>query len=912
MYISLAGSWELSFDTENPLYNQTINLPGTTEIEKLYSPNTRKEAPSTLYLGREYKHHGVAWYKRQILIPNTWTGLNVQLHLGRTKFTKVYVDGNYIGGSYETLIPQVHELGVLTPGTHELVICVDNALEQYDCFPKSLYQGHQYTDHTQSNWNGIIGEIKLTCYTEAYIKEVLLLGDNELNINAKVYIDLSKASSFDEENKKDRSYFVELEVLKYGKELIWEGKDCFSNISSSQSVTIEIPKNLLLQWDEFTPVWYEVRVKLSDCNHNMLCPVYTSITGNRSLSTKGRELLLNEKRISLRGSLDCAIYPLTGAAPSSVEEWKRIFQSVMEYGINHYRFHSWCPEEAAFIAADELGFYLQVELSCFANGLYLLTDEKYDKVLEDYLYDQSEKIIRAYGNHPSFILFAVGNEMVGNIKAFELLLKHLKNIRKDLLYTQGSNNFLENPTKCVEDDVYIMMRTTKTDNIRASFSHNDMPLGYLQGKERQGSYIDYNEASRISHVPLISHEIGQYQSLIRIKDKEKFTGPLRPDAWNIIEERFKEKGLLDKNEEFYKASGALLVACYKEEIEASLRSNEMSGFQLLGLQDFPGQGTALVGVLDSFLESKGFIHPNNFRQFCDRVVVLGKFKSYTYTYTETIPLTVEVYNYGGCDLCNDLKIKLMMGSKTYLEELEFDQDALIYETVVKDIKAADRSLNHSITLELALAEDKIINTIKKENKGMDVTLLLEYGDIRNSYTLWIFDDKPYELINNNIIIKDKLDEEVMELAKQGSKVLVCSNQMVDTIEGFYTSDFWCYPMFKEACINTGKPVAPGTLGLLIDNKHKALEKFPSKTYSEWLWQPIVMNSAPVILDKEEDITMIVQVIDNFDRNHTLGLIYEQKLGKGKILVCASDLLEQMDVTESANLLRSLVEYLENS
>ncbi len=511
MHISLTGSWDVRFDNRSTIYKDKINLPGTTEMAKLYSPNTVKDDPSTLYLGREYKHHGEVWYRKEIEIPYNWDGYNVQLHLGRSKFTKVYLDGSYMGRSYETLIPQVHELGVLTPGTHELVICVDNALEQYEGFPKSLYMGHQYTDHTQTNWNGILGEISLSSYKDAFIKEVFLHGEDTA-IKGKVYIGLENEMEHDRDGVGLASpYRLEVSVYQYGRELVWELPNdesklwSFNNINKN-SIEFIIPKNILAYWDEFTPVWYEVRVKLYK-DKELLCPIFKTITGNRNLSIKRRELLLNQKRISLRGSLDCGIYPLTGAAPSRVEEWKSIFKRVMEYGINHYRFHSWCPEEAAFIAADELGFYLQVELSCFANGLYLPCDEKYDKVLEDYLYDQSEKVIRSYGNHPSFILFAVGNEMIGNVKAFELLLKHLKNIRKDILYTQGSNNFLENPTMCSEDDVYIMMRTTKTDNIRASFSHNDMPLGYMQSKDRQGSNTDYNEASKVSLVPLISHEI---------------------------------------------------------------------------------------------------------------------------------------------------------------------------------------------------------------------------------------------------------------------------------------------------------------------------------------------------------------------------------------------------------------------
>lgn len=933
MKLSLEGKWELSFDKNNQEYNETINLPGTTEEQKLRCPYTAKDQESTLYLGREYKVHGMVWYKRLIHIPSNMEQYEVQLFMERTKFTKVYLDGNYMGDSFETLIPQVYNLGSITAGEHELVIGVDNALEQYECFPESLYLGHQYTDHTQTNWNGILGEISLNFYKYGYMNEVLLI-QKENEIKSSIELIFSGDTI-----KQISSVLVHIELYELGKNLVWEDSHEYlvtpiqkGNVLT-QMVEGSIPRSILFEWDEFNPVWYEVRVNLLNTNKELLCPTYLTVTSNRDLSINGRNLLLNGKRISLRGSLDCAIYPRTGAAPYKVSDWKAIFQTVMDYGINHYRFHSWCPPKAAFIAADELGFYLQVELSCFANGLYEPTDEKYDKVLADYLYDQGEKIIRTFGNHPSFILFAVGNEMVGNVNAFATLLKHLKAVRDDVLYSQGSNNFLENPTKCVEDDVWIMMRTSKTDNIRASFSHNDLPLGYMQGKERQGTRIDYNKEASISDVPLISHEIGQYQSLLRIKDRDKFTGPLRPDAWNITEERLKENSLDVMNEDFYKASGALLVSCYKEDIEACLRTNEMSGFQLLGLQDFPGQGTALVGVLDSFMEDKGFITTKNFRQFCDRVVVLGKFPSYTYSIYDKIPLEVEVYNYSGKDLEESLGIKIYKGSKTYLEENEYLSSDLIFEHVTPNITAMDRQLSSVLTLDIPLDSNELINAMDIEGKGLELTLVLEYGNKLNTYPLWVFNSLQNEIkdnqslildklsrkgnipINsqlnddNNMVITDTLNESIIRLVEEGKRVLVCSNNIENSIEGFYTSDFWCYPMFKEACVKTGNPVAPGTLGLFIDNTHEALKNFPTKTYSQWQWHQIVMNSSPVILDGVPDANIIVSVIDNFDRNHRLGLLYEMQIGKGKLLVCAANLLQLLEIPEAYTLYQSLVDYL---
>ena len=102
--------------------------------------------------------------------------------------------------------------------------------------------------------------------------------------------------------------------------------------------------------------------------------------------------------------------------------------------------------------------------------------------------------------------------------------------------------------------------------------------------------------------------------------------------------------------DFLRASGRFQTAFYKAEIEEALRTPGMGGFQLLGLHDFPGQGTAPVGVLDAFWEEKGYVRPEEYRRFCAETVLLARLARRVYTSDETLRATVEVAHFGPRDL----------------------------------------------------------------------------------------------------------------------------------------------------------------------------------------------------------------------------------------------------------------------
>lgn len=115
-----------------------------------------------------------------------------------------------------------------------------------------------------------------------------------------------------------------------------------------------------------------------------------------------------------------------------VGAWRRYFQICKGYGINHVRFHSWCPPEACFLAADIEGVYLQPELPFWGDF------KKDDQRLMSFLYKEGMNIIRKYGHHPSFVMFALGNELWGDIPTMKKFTDGFRKIDGYKLYTSGN------------------------------------------------------------------------------------------------------------------------------------------------------------------------------------------------------------------------------------------------------------------------------------------------------------------------------------------------------------------------------------------------------------------------------------------------------------------------------------------
>lgn len=620
--ISLQGTWQFSLDPDSnksqiSVLEDSIQLPGTTDTNHKGFPCTNKQ--ETTHLTRLFSYIGRAWYRRTISIPKTWKKQVITLHLERTKPTTVFIDGKKIGTNNNISTPQVYDLTpFLKPGDHHLTILVDNA----HGVPHQLYaNSHAYTEDTQTNWNGIIGEIYLQATPHGYVEQ-------------KTY---------------------PLETLP-----------CF-----------------------------------------------------KDFHIQGHHFYANGRMTFLRGKHDACVWPLTAHVAMDKGSWISYLGKLKQYGINHIRFHSWCPPEAAFAAADELGFYLQPELPFWGSF-----DAK-DTVLMSFLHQEGVNILKEYGHHPSFVMMALGNELWGDIDEMKAFVDDFRRINSRILYTFGSNYYLgfkgwhegmDYFTTCrVGGEAYGEYQT----HTRSSFSFADAAEGGIINHFYPATWRTFDEAIKACPVPVISHETAQFQTYPDYNEIKKYTGVLYPYNMEIFRDRLNKAGMLDQAADFHKASGQWSVELYKSDIEMDLRSKEMAGFQLLDLQDYPGQGSAYIGLLDAFMESKGITTPEEFRQWCAPVVPLLVAKKYCVRADEGFHADIEIANYSETPFANKTLHWQLASANEILLQGDFP------------ILSDQQGVTKAGTIQEPLPN--IIHAMR-----CDLTLSIPGTEYKNTYPIWVY------------------------------------------------------------------------------------------------------------------------------------------------------------------------------
>lgn len=432
--ISLEGNWGILFDTTTGLeiasellttpFADSLSLPGTTD--RAEKGNYNIDMTQTTALSREYQFEGKALYTKQVYIPEEWKGTYIRLVMERTKPTTLWVDGKKVGSNNDISTAQQYDLSAfLSPGTHVIAVLVDNSRLSV---PAQVYSSsHAYSASTQTNWNGIIGDLYLESAPPCGIDDIQVYPDATRKM-AKVKVTLRHTDKGT--GKATLAFCAEAwNTDKHHKIPIRELE--IDGTQSEQEFELDLGDDAQL-WSEFTPVLYRLSVSFSSGKYT---DVQQTTFGLRDFKTEGRQFVINGKKTFLRGKHDACVFPLTAHTAMDVETWQHYFRVSKQYGINHYRFHSWCPPKACFEAADIEGIYLQPELPIWGN---VNID---DEILCDYLLKEGRNLHRAYSNHASFVMFALGNEMNGE-EGIAMLLQTFKKEDNRHLYASGSNNFL--------------------------------------------------------------------------------------------------------------------------------------------------------------------------------------------------------------------------------------------------------------------------------------------------------------------------------------------------------------------------------------------------------------------------------------------------------------------------------------
>ncbi|WP_454050563.1 sugar-binding domain-containing protein [Cellulomonas sp. Marseille-Q8402] len=800
-------------------------------------------------------YRGAAWFQRTVVVPQAWAGSRLGLYLERVHWeSTVWVDGVRIGSERSLSTPHEFAIGRLAPGEHTVVVRVDNRTV-VDVGPNA----HSISDHTQGNWNGLIGDLRLHVLPEVRIRQIRVepvVADRVAHVAVDIESSAAGAgrgvvtavvrsrSALDEVlGRASAAYDAE-----HGQDLALRG---MTGGGAHVDLVVALGPQAAT-WDEFDPALHDLTVELTAHADNRDHRDTSRATfGLREVGTEGTQITVNGRRTFLRGTLESCVWPLTGFPPTDTEPWRRVFRTARRHGLNHLRFHSWCPPEAAFVAADEEGFYLQVEAPIWANQGAAVGE---GRPVDRFLYEETERIQDTFGNHPSFLLMAHGNEPAGRDAEFlGTWVEHARRRDPRRLYTSGAG------WPAIEESDY--------DDIPGPRTHGwGEGLASRLNARAPETGTDYRDWVGSTPRPIVSHEIGQWCAYPNFAETTKYSGLMQPKNLEVFAAFLAEAGMADQAQEFLHASGRLQLLCYKEEVEAALRTPGFGGFQLLGLNDFPGQGTALVGVLDAFWDEKPYATAAEFARFCGPVVPLARLPRRVWTTADTMTFEVQVANFGSRDLDAEVTWRIRASDGAVVR--------------------AGTSFEGQIPLGNAERHGAVrvdLGDLETQRLTLVVTVTSGEQTWENDWDVWVYAAAP-ALDRPDPVVETTDVDEALRRASSGATVLLTppAHEVAGDVALGFTPVFWNTAWTKDQ--------APHTLGITHPSDHPLFQEFPSEGHTDWQWWELLHGAAPMVLDHlPAAVRPLVQPIDTWFRARRLGLLIEARVGRGRLAICTLNL-----------------------
>ena len=876
--ISLAGEWKFALDVKDAGAGEgwfgkdlagSIRLPGTITTNKL--GNSIKTIRQQIWGGDftdkpvwhpmfRYDYRGNAWYQTDVEIPQAWAGQSAELFLERVCWVSgAWLDGRS-SGTIDTLsAPHQHDFGKVTPGKHRLTLRIDNRqLHDLGC------NTHAYHEQSCTIYNGVIGKIELRATPLVSVKSNQVFPDVRASA-VEMRLTLSNATG------KPQEAGIVTAIRADGSADMLAGESRMVTLppgDTKLSIPVKMPAATAKLWSEFERPLYQARIEIKSAAGSA---VREDRFGFREFKGEGTRFTINGNPVLLRGEANNAQFPLTGHPPMDKTTWLKIFGLLKDFGLNHFRCHSWVLPEAAFDAADELGIYVQAELP---NGEASVATDSAAGL--QWRRAEFDRILETYGNHPSFVLMSGGNEA--------------KTPKIDLLKELAQHGKKTDPRR-----LYATISNPEASGIRDEVPGDDFAVahGSAGGRRRMEPYFnrdspetmgDYRATMAGRPVPQISHETGQWYVYPDLSEIDRYTGALRPVTLEHFRDLAKQEGVLARVPDFVKATGRLSLELYKEEVERSLRTPEYGGFQLLGLQDSFDQGAAYVGMVNSFFAPKPFVTAARFREFCGPQVPLARMPKRVWTSGETFTADIEFANYGPASLAvAKLAWRVTDGGKAFAQG------------TLPAVTLPNTGLTKVGAISIPLSNIKTAAKLQLE-------VGLRGGASRNRWNFWVYQDTaPVTDAPTDVMVAKTLDGAAQNALRNGRKVVLLPAGFNSPYGTAMTPPFWSPIMFANQ---------KQTLGLLCDPEHPALKHFPTDFHSDWQWFDLLFQASAIRLNgTPESYHPIVQAIDRPDRNHKLALIFETKVGAGKLLVCTLDLNRDLEKRPVARQLRaSLLRY----
>ncbi|MBB6021029.1 hypothetical protein HNR77_002110 [Paenibacillus sp. JGP012] len=937
----------------------TIQVPGSWE-EQGYGEEPEYARMDTWTKIREYE--GSAWYAQDVHIPADETVGYYVFRLRGVRWTsRLWFNGVDAGERDSLLTEHTWEVTPwVKPGEiNRIEMWVDNTMKL------ALAGSHIHSLHTATAWGGITGGAFLERLPLCRVHTVRIepdLDSGTIEVQGAVSVpDPSAAASLklqlDIQHPNGTWLKCEHLALKHEQRTSGAVQRDYGSDNDTGPDTVLLPfsqqvaldaEYSITDWTDEHPALYRAVIRLQEAEQEpgqgkeaepqpnpgtdrgqaaeQELDRVEQRFGMRSFTAKGKQLVLNGTPVFLRGYVDCCIFPLTGYPVWEVSDYVRQFRIAKSYGFNHVRLHGWSAPEPFWEAADEVGMLVQAELPHWSR-FFEQRDVPAPPEIRTYLTQELDRLLETLHRHPSFVLFSLGNELIGADGHPELnaMLDRARQKDPSRLYTDNTG-FGQLPARGREADYYIQ-----------SFNWHPPLESVLSAMP--DTTLDYHAVTRLASQPIIGHEHAQFTMYVRPQERRKYTGVLRPTWLEPVEESLSRKGMMSKLEQYQQATGTHLMRSLKEAMERVRRTSDAAGIQLLDIRDFPGQGHATTGFLDVFWDSKGITTPDEVKQFNADVVILLGSRERTYYAGEAIEIDVSISHYGKRVLKNAaVHWRVLTDAGAAEDEVTHAEGMWRYGDISCGSVMSLGSIHANapgtgaagFRVEAELRCDNVsdAHTLVARNDwhGWSFPMMMldreRHGEMRrvwntvkelqsllvDSYADRVDDVDGYRLLKqgqHDLVIVKSLTPNVLDYLLNGGKVwlMPAAEDLYDPVETKYLPVFWNYLMFATQ---------PGaTMGMYIEQGTPMLGAFPQDGASDWHWYHLVNGTPALCLDTMQDVTPLIEVVDHFHRAKRLAYAFEARAGKGRLLVSSFPFTDTslMKRPETAFLFQEMLTYV---
>ena len=912
---SLAGEWRVTGEN----LSGVVRLPGTLADAKLgrrmtaadWEADTDRRSKGALT--REYQYIGKAVYEREITLTEEEARYPLELVMERVMLhSELTIDGEVLGSCDSLATEHVYPIPqkLTKAGRHTIRLTLDNS-NRYD------FSGwaHSYGPVMQSVWHGVVGEFALRRQSALRKSRVFASWPT----NGKLVVEVPK------------SFKAKPGGIRFSKCVKLAEESSLDVLSVKPSPYRKGFKLVELKLNREPEPWSEHHPNLYvlELHDEALEFAHQIRFGFRSVSAHDHAIWINGFKWFMRGNLDCCHFPLTGAPETTKAWWLDTFRRLRdEDGINTIRFHSWTPPKAAFDAADELGICFAVEAGIWQDRwmkTYLAgTGGKMDAFIQREL----RAILEAHANSPAFISLAIGNELTGNFKKMGEWMGDCKAFDPSRLYFASANQYLANGA---------LQRVSETDDF-----HVVGIGGRCRGQRHPFTDWDYEKGYTELKLPAVAHEVGQWPIYVDWEHElAKYTGVLRPYNLEHFRDMAEKSGTKHLWPRFCEVSAKLCRLMYKADVEGLMRTPSCTGLQLLSVQDFTGQCEAMIGWRDSFYDLKPSVKGMPpFRDVFNPMPHLARFEKYCWSVGETYKATLVVRN---------------ITEQPILEGSNFDY-SILGQRASCPLESSALGQRASCPLTIAEGTLHLAKTINPGDVGVvgEVAVPitdemagkkfeLKFGS--NSWPFWVFEStgkmpvvpvlppstgkmpvvpvlppSTGKMPVVPVTVTASFEEAVAALAK-GGRVLY-TGPSAKSAKSHFKPVYWSAGHFKQADAELS------SLGYMVQSEHPALRGFPTEDWADWQWYNLVeggvkhdlaeLVGSRVPRDRGgrgatalPDLVPIVQPVPDLHYSTFMGMLFELKIGEGRLMVCGLNLSDRTK-PEVIAMRASILSYMESN